>query len=111
MSVSLIISNPKNKFEATINVPIATELVFQSYWMPVIEQLNLKWAKCFQSGIEIEKDDLEIVLDDLKKIHIWVDNQMEYERGTQIKERIDNLYKKLVDIFREARGDLKVYIG
>lgn len=111
MSVSLIISNPNNKEESDFNVPISTEQVFKEFWMPVIEILNLQWAKCFQSGIEIEKEDFESILKELEEIKIWIGENMNSERGKQIIERVENLCKELIVLLENARGDLKVYIG
>jgi len=111
MSVCLIISNPNNVVEEKYNIPISTEKVFQEYWMPIIEKLDLKWARCFESGIEIEKEDLEPVLRDLEEIKSWIDTHMKTERGDQIIERIDNLCEQLSSIFNDVRADVKVYIG
>ena len=111
MSVSLIISNPINKEESNFNIPISTEQVFQECWMPIIETLNLQWIKCFQSGIELEKEDFESVLKELMEIKIWLVNNINNARKKQVIERIDNLSKELIELFENTRDDLKVYIG
>ena len=56
MSVCLMVSNPISKEEDEFYVPIATEQVFQEFWMPIIEMLDLQWVKCFQGGIEVGKE-------------------------------------------------------
>ncbi len=111
MSVSLIISNPVNRREENFNVPISTEKVFQEYWMPIIDELDLKWARCFQSGIEIEKEDLEFVLKDLIDIQEWLVKNMNNERGTQMTDRLQNLCQELIGVFNNSRSDIKAYIG
>lgn len=111
MSVSLMISNPQTEVEESVNIPISTERVFQDYWMPIIEKLDLKWARCFQSGIEIEVEDLVPVLTDLRKIRLYVLSYMEGEQKEQIINRIDNLCEELNKIFDGRRPDIKVYIG
>ncbi len=111
MSVGLIICNPINDEESNYNVPIATEKVFQNFWMPIIENLDLRWVRCFQSGIEIEREDLEFVLKDLKAMQKWINIYMNSERGTQMIERLEILSKELIDIFNSSRSDVKVYIG
>lgn len=111
MSVSLIISNSINKEESDFNVPISTEQVFQEFWMPIIETLDLQWAKCFQSGIEIEKENFEPMLKELTAIKIWIGKNMNNKRGKQIIARLDNLSKELIALLENTRGDLKVYIG
>ena len=111
MSVSLIISNPINKEESDFNIPISTERVFQEYWLPIIELLNLQWIKCFQSGIELEKEDLLSVLKELMEIKIWLVNDTNDIKEKQIIERVDNLIKELIELFENTRDNLKVYIG
>ena len=111
MSVSLIISNPINKEESDFNIPISTEREFQEYWMPIIELLNLQWIKCFQSGIELEKEDLLSVLKELMEIKIWLVNDTNDIKEKQIIERVDNLIKELIELFENTRDNLKVYIG
>lgn len=111
MSVSLITSNPINKEESDFNIPISTERVFQEYWMPIIELLNLQWIKCFQSGIELEKEDLLSVLKELMEIKIWLVNDTNDIKEKQIIERVDNLIKELIELFENTRDNLKVYIG
>lgn len=111
VSVSLIISNPVNEEENNFNVPISTERVFQDFWMPIIEELDLKWARCFQSGIEIEKEDLDFVLKDLAEMQTWIIINMDNERGVQMVGRIKNLCQGLECVFKEGRNDIKVYIG
>lgn len=111
MSVSLMISNAVNIEEENLNIPISTEKVFQDNWIPIIEKLNLKWIRCFQSGIELEKEDIEAVLKELDTMQVWVYENMNTDRGKQMIVRIDNLSKALIKIFKETRNDIKVYIG
>lgn len=54
MSVALMISNAVTQEEEHFYVPIAAEAVFEQYWNPIIEELDLKWTSWFQGGIEIE---------------------------------------------------------
>ena len=111
MSVCLMISNPVNEKEDNFYVPISTEKVFQDFWMPIIEELELKWSRCFQCGIEIKKEDLEDVLKELIKIEERINNSMDSERGIQMLERLKNLKQRLEDIFYTSRDDIKAYIG
>ena len=61
MSVCLMVSNPISKEEDEFYVPIATEQVFQEFWMPIVEMLDLQWVKCFQSGIEVGKENFRSI--------------------------------------------------
>ena len=111
MSVCLMISNPINKNEEAYYVPISTERVFREYWMPIIIDLDLQWIKCFQSGIEIEKEDFNFVLEELMKICEYINERCHNEESKRIVERIDNLSKELKIILKDMRNDIKVYIG
>lgn len=111
MSVALMISNPVNNEESTFYVPIAAERVFEKYWMPVIEELGLKRASWFQCGIEIKKEDIKFVLEELEQIQTWIVKYAENERKEYMEGRLEDLYKELADILDGARDDIKVYIG
>ena len=111
MSVAMMISNPVNDEEKIFYIPISTEKVFHDYWMPIIEELDLKRAKYFQIGIEIEKKDLKSVLKELAEIQAWIVKYMNSERGEDMIERLENLTKGLMKILNSSRSDIKVYIG
>lgn len=81
MSVSLMISNPINENEEYFHLPISTERVFEDHWMPIITELDLKWVRCFQGGIELEKEDIEEVLKELKKMQNWIIAYRNNDRG------------------------------
>lgn len=111
MSVSLMISNPINDREKYFNLPISTEGVFQDHWMPIITELDLEWIRCFQSGIELDKEDIELVLAELEKMHNWIVTYKDNERGEQMLERLKSLNETLIEILNTSRKDIKVYIG
>lgn len=111
MSVSLMISNPINEDEEYFHLPISTERVFEDHWMPIIAELDLKWARCFQGGIELEKEDIEEVLEELKKMQNWIITYKNNDRGKHMLERLNNLNETLFDFLNNSRDDLKIYIG
>lgn len=109
MSVALMISNLINQEEEDFYVPIAAQKVFQDYWMPIIDMLDLKYAKWFQVGMEIGKEDLELVLKELLEIRTRIVKNMDNERGKQMIDRLDNLYKELDKLLKNTRNEIKVY--
>ena len=111
MSVSLMISNPINENEEYFHLPISTERVFEDHWMPIITELDLKWVRCFQGGIELEKDDIEEVLKELKKMQNWIITYRNNDRGKHMLERLENLNETLFFLLTNSRDDLKIYIG
>ena len=88
-----------------------TERVFENYWLPAIEKLDLKWVRCFQCGIEIGKDELEPVKMELTELKNWLVEHMNNEQGVYIRDRIDNLCMEMNQIFSKEREDIKLYIG
>lgn len=120
MSVALMISNPITDEEDKYYIPISTEKTFEDYWNPIIEQLNLRWAKYFQIGVEIEKQNLDEVIKELKEIENWiitnwitkyVNTKISNEIRELMLERLENLEKELTKIFNSSRSDIKIYIG
>lgn len=124
MSVALMISNPITDEEDKYYIPISTEKIFDDYWNPIIEQLDLRWAKYFQTGVEIEKQNLDEVIKELKKIENWIiknwkrkyeynkiSNEISNEIRELMLERLENLENELTKILNTSRSDIKVYIG
>lgn len=115
-----MISNPITDEEHKYYIPISTEKIFEDYWNPIIEQLDLRWAKYFQIGVEIEKQNLDEVIKELKKIENWIIKnwikKFEYTKiSNKIRElmleRLENLEYELTKILNTYRSDIKVYIG
>ena len=94
MSVGLMISNPISA-EEHLYLPISTEKDFQDHWMPIITELDLKWVRCFQSGIELEKEDIEEVLKELERLQDWIITYKDNEQGKHMLERLENLNETL----------------
>ncbi len=108
MSVSLQISGkniPESEWE---NIPVATESVFEKYWLPLSEDLNLEYVPLFQYGIEIGSDTLNEVLQELKLIKNEVMNKQTDINYKNLSERIDNLIKTLPIYLKKYQT---VYIG
>lgn len=111
MSVCLMISNPVNREEDNFCIPIAAEQVYQEYWLPIAESNNLRWAKWFQCGVEFEKKDMKLILQELTEFRRKIPTNIDAVRRNQLYERVDNLYKGLTEILECARDDIKIYIG
>lgn len=111
MSVSLMISNPINDKEKNFYLPISTERVFQDHWMPIITELDLEWVGFFQSGIELEKEDIGLVLKELEKMQNWIITYKDNEQEEQMIERLKSLNEILIEFLNNSRKDIKIYIG
>lgn len=67
-----------------IYVPVSTERVFENYWLPVIEKLDLKWVRCFPCGIEMGKDELEPVKMELTELKNGLSELQHRKRGYKV---------------------------
>ncbi len=109
MSVGAMISNSRNEEEEKVYIPIASESIFKQIWLPIIKKLNLKWIACFQSGIEIEKQDSSEVINELELMLEWINKNLNDSETDTVKIRIGNLIKNLNELF--TIDDRIIYIG
>ncbi len=109
MSICAIISNPQNKEEEQLYIAIAAESVFKQIWLPIIKELDLKWVACFQSGVEIEKQDSSEVIHELELMLDWINKAVNGSGNNTIKVRIRNLIKNINELC--IVDDRVIYIG
>ncbi|MFC0331196.1 hypothetical protein ACFOLF_22515 [Paenibacillus sepulcri] len=109
MSISAFIPEPENEFERFFNVPVATEAFFQECWEPAVKALGLQWVPVFSSGIDITKEDLPAVLDELERLKQWAEQELSGERRGQILVRIERLAAELPKALE--RDGAVVFIG
>jgi hypothetical protein len=109
MSICAIITKPENEHEQQFNVPVATELFFQQYWAPAVNELGLQWVPAFSSGIDLLKEDLPAVLDELNRLKAWACSELSGPLMKQMVERIERLDTELPKAFE--REGVVVFIG
>ncbi len=109
MSIAVIICNPVSDYEESIYIPVATELFFEKNWLMGCNELDLEWIPAFHSGIEIEKQNLNDVLNELQEILIWAKKRLDYDNYAMMNKRIELLIEKLPFLF--IRNDIRIYIG
>lgn len=90
-------------------VPVASERFFINVWMPAAHALQLKYVPLFQTGLDLEKADLESVLIELHKLGEWVALNNSSEVSASVHERIDLLIEALQRTFRSHGA--KIFIG
>jgi hypothetical protein len=73
MSVLLTISSAGEDGEPSSSTPLATEEFFERLWMRGALQINAKWIPLFQSGIDLEVDDLPSVCEELRSLGRWAE--------------------------------------
>lgn len=106
MSILAIIQNPQNEAEEAFSIPIATESVFKSKWEPIVEELHLQWLPLLTTGMDIEKIDLEDILNELDR---FKSRYVEKYGADEVVERVDLLIDSLPSAFE--RADVTVFIG
>ncbi|MEF3313715.1 hypothetical protein PV433_33020 [Paenibacillus sp. GYB004] len=109
MSISAFVPDPVNGFERQFHIPVAAEAFFAEYWEPAAEQLGLQWVPLFSTGIDITKEDLPAVLDELARLKEWALNQPGGERIAKLASRIELLQAELPKALE--RDGAVVYIG
>ncbi|CAM4249981.1 hypothetical protein HCA64_03130 [Listeria booriae] len=110
MSIGIIVDEPRSDDERLFFIPVATEEAFKKYWLKASQDMQLMWVPIFESGVVIEAEDLEAIVDELKKVKVWslenIEN-LEIQKGAV--DRIDYIIGTLPKGF--AQRDTKLYIG
>ena len=57
MSIAVVITFRNEGAAGPSYLPVATENIFSSYWLPAAAQLNLVWMPLFQSGTAVAIED------------------------------------------------------
>jgi hypothetical protein len=109
MSIMAFIHRPENEFEQQFNVPVATEAFFRDFWEPAVKTLGLQWVPIFAAGIDVRKEDLPDVLEELDRLKLWAERELSGEQRDHILARIGRLADELPKAFQ--REDAVVFIG
>jgi hypothetical protein len=110
MSVAAFVRKPEYlKDEGGMYTPIATEEYFYNTWFPIIENLQLSWLIRMSFGLDITKENLAEVLNELNKLKIWIENP-ENARYTDLIERITNFENMLVKAFK-VDENFEIFVG
>ena len=112
MSISLIVLEPKSKEYSLVNVPLATEDVFDRIWLRGAQHLDAKWLPLFKSGIDLTAADFTCVIQELMSLGEWVKVEaLGSDEKRFVLSRIDALLKEFVRLDSETNGNVKVFIG
>ncbi|MEF3303584.1 hypothetical protein [Paenibacillus sp. GYB003] len=109
MSISAFIPEPADDFERKYSVPVAAESFFAECWEPAAEALGLRWVPLFSTGVDVMKEDLPAVLDELARLKQWALSRGGGERMEKLASRIELLETELPKALR--RDGAVVYIG
>lgn len=106
LSVAAIIIEPEGM---NFYVPVSTESFFQTFWTPAIKELKLELLKCLDPGIDLSKNDLSLLIEELEKIKTWAAENSNKSEIEYLKGRVDFLIVKLIEAFNN--GAITIYIG
>lgn len=112
MSISMIVLEPKSREYSQINIPLATDDVFNRIWLPGAEKTDARWLSLFRSGIDIDADDFVDVSQELIALREWIkSHKLDNDEKNQVISRIDLLICELGRLSSESGGKIKVFIG
>lgn len=112
MSIYALIYNPINAQEQDFGFPVASENIYQQYWLKFATENNLLWLKIL-NGIEIEKVYFDKVKDELLIFQEFVEqnNDPYYtEYQPYLLSRVKLFIEKL-DELRLFRDDIILWVG
>ncbi|WP_334076647.1 hypothetical protein [Paenibacillus sanfengchensis] len=106
MSVAAMIIEPKDR---DFYVPVASEAFFCKCWIPASIELKLQYIPLFQSGVDIQKEDLPLLFQELSQLMKWSKQNLSKEDGLHLCSRVELLKTKLTEAFSEE--GVIVFIG
>lgn len=106
MSIAAIIIKPE---DTNFYVPVSTEAFFQRCWLPAIKELNLKIISLFNPGLDLTKNDLFHLVEELEVIKKWAEVNLNNDDFNYLKRRIDFLIVNLIEVFNS--DEAIVFIG
>lgn len=108
MSISLLVSGKSIPETEWKNVPVATEAIFEKKWLPVSEELKLKYIPLFQVGFDVDADILPDVLRELHLLKARITENSVDNDISELSERVENLINFLPDFVKKYQT---VFIG
>lgn len=112
MSVLLIITNSGDDGGSSSSTPLATEEVFERFWMQGALQINAKWIPLFQPGIDVEVDDLPSICEELRSLRRWAEAaHLDSEDQSLMVHRIDAALGKLSTVPGMDPKRVRLFIG
>jgi hypothetical protein len=70
----------------TLSIPVATQGVYGTEWVPLAEKLGLRWLPLFHTGTSVDVESLPAVVDEIRRLRAAVEVE---PRRAALLERID----------------------
>jgi hypothetical protein len=112
MSVLLNITNTGGGGEPSSSTPLATEAVFEKLWMNGATAIDAKWIPLFQSGIDVETEDLPSLCEELRTLRRWAESsRMDDGDQSLMLARIDAALRRLDAASGMNTKSVRIFIG
>lgn len=108
LSVELTIKSDKAE-NGLDGVPIATNAAFKEFWLPGCSALNLQWVPLFIEGLDLERESLPDILNELSRLRSWMIQNHSGKDRDFLVDRLDRLSKKLTELQRTPK--IEAWIG
>lgn len=108
MSITLTVSNPENMEQQLMTIPVATEAAFKTFWQRGSSELGLTWVPLFDVGIEVAKEDVSELIEELKKLDSWAKKSYPQQEITQMQNRLERLINEIPKIISQGKN---IFIG
>lgn len=112
MSVSLLLTYSDLQKQSRM-IPIATEDLFETYWLPASKLLQLTWIPAFHTGVKVSQEEIPSILSELEMLKQLMMSDPLPELPKSVMEhfvtQIDLLTTELRAIENEPGVD--IYIG
>lgn len=109
MSIDAYILKQKNETLIKLFTPVMSQKFFVKCVIPAIEAENLIWIRGLSVGIDVNKENLDSVLNELFKLKEWGKNNLSKEENEYLNERISRLNDMLDKAFQLE--EVTVFIG
>ena len=87
MSVSLMLTNKSDRNQCRL-IPVAIQQEFVEVWMAKCDLLGLRFVPMFDTGTVLEDDDIDFVIDELKKLTDFVSSSDDSMDSRLIKRAV-----------------------
>lgn len=88
-------------------IPIATEAVYASEWLPLADSIGARWLQRFQAGAEVGHDDLAQVASEFERAGA----RFIVDRKPELAGRAVAVFEALRGFAASARAGSTLFIG
>jgi len=103
VSVDLQIFYPNSDRESDL-VPITATHIFKALWQPVGDKLGLTLVPNLMGGLNIKKDDIPLLIDELDWFEGYIQNEAAHIDSSSKINALSNI-RRLITALKEAKDE------